>query len=160
MGSNNDAEIAASASVPKLTRGSFTEDLMQTTLTIRDELTSNIGKTDYVITIHLTAKQLTVRDLIRERVRQEVEDFNNKQPEYFNGLVQPTDTERTLNGFKFRQRRKLDWQEQFEKAIDGFQRNAFVLLVDDSQVEDLDEMISLSVKSQVTFLKLVPLVGG
>lgn len=131
-----------------------------TTLTIRDELTSNIGKADYVLTIHLTDRRLTVRDLIRERVRQEVEDFNNKQPEFFKGLVQPSETERTLNGFKFQKRRTLDWQEQFEKAIEGFHRNAFIILIDDSQVDTLDHVISLSPAPQVTFVKLVPLVGG
>ena len=130
------------------------------TITIRDELTSRPGKADYVITINLTGRHLTARELIRERVRQEVEEFNNRQPELFNGLVQPTDTERTLNGFKFHKKRKLDWQEQFEKAIEGFHRNAFILLVDDLQVEDLDQVIPLSPETSVTFIKLVPLVGG
>ena len=130
------------------------------TLTIRDEVTSKLGKTDYVITINLTSRRLTARELIRERVRQEVEDFNNRQPELFNGLVQPTDTERTLNGFKFHKKRTLDWQEQFEKAIEGFERNAFILLVDNAQIEDLDQVIPLSPETSVTFLKLVPLVGG
>ena len=130
------------------------------TLTIRDETTANVGQADYVITINLTAPRLTARDLIRERVRQEVEDFNNKQPELFHGLVQPNDTERTLHGFKFREKRSLDWKEQFEKAIDGFQRNAFILLVDDLQIEDLDQVIPLSPETSVTFVKLIPLVGG
>ena len=130
------------------------------TLTIRDETTSNIGKADYVITINLTSRRLTARDLIRERVKHEVEDFNNKQPELFNGLVQPNDTERTLNGFKFKTKRTLDWQEQFERAIEGFQRNAFILLVDDRQIDDLDQVIPLSPETSVTFVKLIPLVGG
>jgi len=133
---------------------------MQTTLTIRDETTASIGKADYVITLRLSSTRLTARDLIRERVRQEVEDFNQQHSDLYNGLVQPTDTERTLNGFKFRERRKLDWQEQFAKAIEGFERNAFILLVDDSQVDDLDHVIPISSQTQVTFVKLVPLVGG
>lgn len=133
---------------------------MQTTLTIRDETTANIGKADYVITLRLSSTRLTARDLIRERVRQEVEDFNRKQSDLYHGLVQPTDTERTLNGFRFRERRSLDWQEQFAKAIEGFERNAFILLVDDSQVDDLDHVIPISAQTQVTFVKLVPLVGG
>ena len=133
---------------------------MQTTLTIRDETTANIGKADYVITLRLSSTRLTARDLIRERVRQEVEDFNRKQSDLYHGLVQPTDTERTLNGFRFRERRSLDWQEQFAKAIEGFERNAFILLVDDSQVDDLDHVIPISPQTQVTFVKLVPLVGG
>ena len=130
------------------------------TLTIRDELTSKLGQTDYVITINLTAPRITARDLIRERVKQEVGDFNKRQPELFHGLVQPTDTERTVNGFKFQKKRTLDWQEQFEKAIEGFHRNAFILLVDDLQVEDLDQVIPISPNTSVTFVKLVPLVGG
>lgn len=133
---------------------------MQTTLTIRDETTASVGKADYVITLRLSSTRLTARDLIRERVRQEVEDFNRKQSDLYNGLVQPTDTERTLNGFKFRERRTLDWQEQFAKAIEGFERNAFILLVDESQVDDLDHVIPISPQTQVTFVKLVPLVGG
>jgi len=130
------------------------------TITIRDETTSMPGKADYVITINLTARNLTARELIRERVKQEVEEFNKKQPELYNGLVQPTDTERTLNGFKFKTKRKLDWQEQFERAVEGFHRNAFILLVDDSQVEDLDQIIPIAPETSVTFIKLVPLVGG
>ena len=130
------------------------------TITIRDETTSSPGKADYVITINLTARNLTARELIRERVKQEVEEFNKKQPELYNGLVQPTDTERTLNGFKFKTKRKLDWQEQFERAVEGFHRNAFILLVDDSQVEDLDQIIPIAPETSVTFIKLVPLVGG
>jgi hypothetical protein len=133
---------------------------MQTTLTIRDETTANIGKADYVITLRLSSTRLTARDLIRERIRQEVEDFNRKQSDLYHGLVQPTDTERTPNGFTFRERRSLDWQEQFAKAIEGFERNAFILLVDDSQVDDLDHVIPISPQTQVTFVKLVPLVGG
>ncbi len=130
------------------------------TLTIRDELASNSGQADQVITINLTAQRFTARELIRERVRQEVEDFNNRQPELFHGLVQPNDTERTLNGFKFPKKRKLDWEEQFEKAIEGFHRNAYILLVNDLQIEDLDQVIPLAPETAVTFLKLVPLVGG
>ena len=130
------------------------------TLAIRDELASDLGQADYVITINLTARRLTARDLIRERVRQEVEDFNNRQPELFHGLVQPNDTERTLNGFKFPKKRKLQWEEQFEKAIEGFHRNAYILLVDDLQIQELDQVIPLSSETSVTFLKLVPLVGG
>jgi hypothetical protein len=35
-----------------------------------------------------------------------------------------------------------------------------VLLVDDRQVESLDETVVLRAGGEVTFLKLVPLVGG
>jgi hypothetical protein len=89
-----------------------------------------------------------------------VTEYNARMPDHFRGLVQPTDAERVLNGFRLRQRRKIDWQEQYRRAIEAFQRNGFLILVDDKQVDDLDQVVDLKHNSTVTFLKLVPLVGG
>ena len=75
-------------------------------------------------------------------------------------LVQPNDAERTLNGFKFHKPRFVDSVEQYEKAIEAFKSNGFIVLVDDYQMESLDTEIALQPETSVTFLKLVPLVGG
>ena len=99
-------------------------------------------------------------DLIRARVYREVHDYNLRQPEYFRGLVQPTDAERTLNGFKVRQGRRLDPEKQFKKAVASFYRNGFLVLVNDRQVDELEEEVEIRPDTTVTFLKLVPLVGG
>ncbi len=133
---------------------------MYATLTVRDETAFGIGGSDYVFTLNFPDERVTARELLRERVRQEVEDYNTQQPEYFRGLVQPTDAERTLNGFKLTKQKQIDWQEQYAKALEAFGRNGFILLVDDRQVEDLDETILIEPDTPVTFLKLVPLVGG
>ncbi len=53
-----------------------------------------------------------------------------------------------------------DPEERTRTTLDAFSRNAFVVLVDDRQVTALDEKIRLHAGSRVTFLKLVPLVGG
>ena len=98
--------------------------------------------------------------MIRTRVYQEVRDYNLNQPEYFRGLVQPTDAERTLNGFKVQRRRRIDPEEQFERAIESFHRNGFFILVDGLQVDELEEEIEIGSETTVTFLKLVALVGG
>ena len=45
-------------------------------------------------------------------------------------------------------------------ALDGFVRNAFFLIVDGRQVTELDETIPFRPTSEVTFVRLVPLVGG
>ena len=103
---------------------------------------------------------VTVRELIRQRVYQEVQDHNRAQPEYFRGLVQPTDAEQTLNGYKLRKRRKIDWEKQFKQAVEAFERNGFLVLVDERQAEGLDETLTLKADTQVSFVKLVPLVGG
>jgi hypothetical protein len=56
--------------------------------------------------------------------------------------------------------RRVDAEEQCARALEAFGRNGFVVLVDDRQVEELDDVVDLPVGAQVTFLRLVPLVGG
>jgi hypothetical protein len=128
------------------------------TVTVVDELLP--GGKDEALTLDFLDERVTVREVIRSRVYQEVTEYNARMPDHFRGLVQPTDAERVLNGFRLRQRRKIDWQEQYRRAIEAFQRNGFLILVDDKQVDDLDQVVDLKHNSTVTFLKLVPLVGG
>jgi hypothetical protein len=134
---------------------------MSTTLKIRDETTFNLGgDEDRGFTLDVPQERITVRELIRARVYREVRDYNLDRPEYFHGLVQPSDAERSLNGFKMRMRRRIDPERQFELAKKAFYSNGFILLVDDRQVDELEEEIEIRPDTTVTFLKLVPLVGG
>ena len=65
---------------------------MATTLKIRDETTFSLGRDDdRDFTLDVPEARITVRDLIRARVYCEVHDYNLDQPEYFQGLVQPSD---------------------------------------------------------------------
>jgi hypothetical protein len=104
--------------------------------------------------------ETTARELIRSRVREEVERHNQSLPEVFCGLVQPEESERILNGFRMKVKRPLDWEVQFERACSSFERNGFLLVVDGRQATDLDERIELRADSEALFVKLVPLVGG
>ena len=131
---------------------------MATTLTVRDETAS--GESLREIVLEFLTETITVRELIRSRVYQEVKDFNAKHDDVFRGLVQPSDTERTLNGFRVGKNRQIDWEKQFELALAGFEGNQVLVLVDDKQVESLDDRIVIGPNTEVTFLKLVPLVGG
>ena len=131
---------------------------MAATLTIHDE--SATGETLLELTLTVSAERITVRDLIRQRVSHEVEEYNRRKPDTFRGLVQPTDSERTLNGYKLKQPRAIDATTQLAKAIDAFQGNQIIMLVDDRQVESLDEEITLQANTRVSFLRLTPLVGG
>ena len=133
---------------------------MLTKLLIRDETTASLGKTEHTFAVHVSGENISVRDLIRQRVSQEVEEYNRHQPSVFRMLVQPNDTEKTLNGFKFSKPRLVDPEAQYEKAIEAFEGNGFIVLVDNQQVDSLDTQISLRPETAVTFLKLVPLVGG
>jgi len=133
---------------------------MLTELLIRDETTASLGKTEHTFTVHVSGETISVRELIRQRVLQEVEEFNNRQPAVFRMLVQPSEAERTLNGFKFHKPRLVDAVTQYERALEAFEGNGFIVIVDDRQIESLDMEIPLRPETSVTFLKLVPLVGG
>ena len=133
---------------------------ISTTLKIRDETTLSLDGDDREFTLDVPAERITVRGLIRTRIYGEVRDYNLRQPEYFRGLIQPTDAERTLNGFKVQLGRRRDPEKQFEGAIESFYRNGFLILVNDRQVDELEEEIEIRPETTVTFLKLVPLVGG
>jgi hypothetical protein len=111
-------------------------------------------------TLELWSEKVTVRELIERRVRQEVDDYNRSAPEYFRGLVQPTDAERVLNGWRLRKARRIDVDQQIAGAFDAFSHGRILLLVDDCQVEALDQKIVLRRDAEVCFYKLVPLVGG
>jgi hypothetical protein len=134
---------------------------MPTTLTIRDETTFSFGDDrDEGFTLDVLTERITLRELIRKRVYREVRDYNLRQPEFFHGLVQPTNAERTLNGFKMRRGRRIDPEKQFERAIESFYRNGFLILANDRQLVELEEEIEIRPDTTVVFLKLVPLVGG
>ena len=73
-------------------------------LTIRDETAS--GKVTHSLTLDVLDETVTVRELIRSRVYQEVDDYNRKlretntDPVAYSGLVKPTDLEAVLNSSK------------------------------------------------------------
>ncbi len=128
------------------------------TITIYDETISG-EKTDG-FDLEFASATISARELIRKRVYEEVREFNGREEETFRGLVQPNDAERVLNGYKLKKKRQLDWEQQFERAIAAFERNGFFILADDKQIESLDETIEIKLRTQVSFVKLVPLVGG
>jgi hypothetical protein len=136
--------------------------VMTVTLTIRDEITS--GDVYDERPLEFPTERITVRELIRERVYQEVQDFNLKQGErIFRGLVQPTDTERLLNGrrtaYRLKEHRPIDWKPQFEKALEAFERYGFFILIDDKQAEGLDQEFVIGRGTVVSFVRLTQLVG-
>ncbi len=122
--------------------------------------TTTLGDEQPVFVLDFLTERITVRELIRSRVYQEVKDYNTTQPEYFRTLVRPTDAEQTLNGYKLAKPRQLDWEQQFERAIAAFQSNGFIILVGDRQVTELEEEIEIGPAATVSFLRLIPLVGG
>ncbi len=130
---------------------------MGVSVVVRDETPAGRALGEQRLSFPDTA---TLRDVIRHRVREEVARYNLDRGATFFGLVQPTDTEATLNGYRLRAPRSLDWERQADIAVEGFSKNAFFVLVGDRQVEDLDEELHLNETDDLAFVRLVPLVGG
>lgn len=131
---------------------------MANRVTICDATT--FGSDRPVFVLDVLTERMTVQELIRRRVYQEVKDYNADQTEMFQGLVQPTDAEQALNGYRMKKPRQIDWEEQYNRAIAAFNSNGFILLINDEQAESLEQEIELKPETSATFLKLTPLVGG
>lgn len=118
------------------------------------------GKITNEISVTFSRERLTVKDIIEARVNKEVELYNRKLPDYFSGLIQPSSAESTLNGYRMKDRKKIDAEKQIYVALDAFLKNGFFMLVDDKQVESLDQEVLVSSNTTISFVKLTPLVGG
>jgi hypothetical protein len=128
------------------------------TVTVCDE-TFPGGKTDE-LTLEFLTERVTVRELIRARVYQTVREHQARGARREPQRMQPTLIERLLNGPTRGRQRRLDWEHEYERALQAFQKNGFLLLIDGRQVDDLDAEIELRAETQVTFLRLTPLAGG
>jgi len=111
-------------------------------------------------TIDFERPEVTVSDIIKERVRYEVAAYHKKAEDHYRGLVQPTETEKVLNGYKMKKGRRIDLQVQTKTALGAFDENAFLLLINEKQVENLEEKVIIRPNMEIVFLKLTPLVGG
>jgi len=131
---------------------------MTTTLTIRDETAA--GQTLHQWSLEFLTERVTVRELIRSRVYQEVQDYNLRKPTVFRGLVRPADAQVLPEGFRLPSGRQIDWKAQVEKAYTAFEQNRVLILVGNRQAESLDEEIEIRPGTEATFVQLVPLVGG
>jgi hypothetical protein len=127
-------------------------------LTIEDRTAT--GRPTGSITLPELPDRITLRELIRLRVREEVAAYNLRPTNVFKGLVQPEGASQTIGGFAMPGRRRIDWERQADIAIDRFGRNGFFVLVNGKQVVDLDASLDLTGTMDVGFIKLTPLVGG
>lgn len=135
---------------------------MPDTITIRDETIS--GQTLHEFAIEIPDETITVRELIRSRVYQEVKDYNarlaNGQQVKFHGLVQPSETEEKLNGQRASSRKPIQWERQLDRAQAAFRSHQILILIDDQQVSNLDDEVTIKPASRVSFLRLTLLTGG
>jgi hypothetical protein len=99
-------------------------------VTVRDGTTA--GETLAALDVQLEAERVTVGELIRAWVHQEVRASPHE----------------------------VDAERQSEVALRAFARGHVLLLVDDRQLEALSDVVTVRPETSITFLKLVPLAGG
>jgi hypothetical protein len=126
-------------------------------MTLRDETAAGRRVGSIVLDVPQT---ITLRELIRLRVREEVARYNAAPTERFQGLVKPTRAEEDLNGYRMLEKTRIDWEKQADAAVKSLERNGFVVLVGERQMTELDSQLDLDEASDVAFVRLVPLVGG
>lgn len=131
---------------------------MAQTVSVQDRLP--IGLITKQFELIIPQESITVRDLIRQRVRREVSLYNLSIPGFFQGLVQPAGAQATLSGYQLPQRRPIDGEAQAQAALKAFQRRAFFLVINDRRAESLDELIAIGERTHISFVKQAPLVGG
>lgn len=131
---------------------------MSVAVTINDKTSSGDLLLERIV--NFPVESITVRELIETRVSQEVESYNAANGGEFRGLVQPTDSETMLNGFKLRHGQQVDVESQIQAAVHAFETSSYFLLIDNQQVAELDETLVMTPKTQVVFLRLVLLQGG
>ena len=127
-------------------------------ITIAD--TTSAGEIIRQIEIAIDSEWTTVGDIILARVYAEVDAYNEKSDGLFQGLVQPTESEKQLNGFKLKAKRSIDAEQQTYIALDAFKKNGFFVLIDDQQAESLEQEVLVAKDTSIQFIQLTPLVGG
>ncbi len=101
----------------------------------------------------------TVRELIRFRVREEVAKHNAAGVGRFRGLVQLVNDSTSSAGANSPFQR-LDWEQHADAAESLFKKNGFFVFVEARQLDDLDEVVELGADVELSFIRLIPLVGG
>lgn len=127
-------------------------------ITIHDWIPGESSQIFQIVSINPV---LTASELIELRVRQDVAEFNRQKPWTFSSLVRASRTEEILNVRPNKgKRRRVNADILVASALEGFKSKAFLLFVDEMQIEDLNTIIDLSREPKITFIRLVPLVGG
>lgn len=122
---------------------------------------SNLGAITSEFKIETSSTTITVKELIIEKVKQEVTIHNQKVEESLQAIGESTNYEQVIN--QKSNRYKLvpaDIERECYIAFDAFAQNRFFLFINDKQYLNLEEPLPVASIIEVLFLKLTPLTGG
>lgn len=149
--------IIGASFIPSRRRGGSAM-VVSCTLTVRDETAD--GRPAHEWRLDVLTERLSVRELLRDRIRREVEEYNTRRPHTWRGLVQPIVEPRSAGDLSQRGFRPVDWNRQHQLACEAFVAGRLLIVVGDAQAATLDDEFELRPGTAVTFLRLAPLVGG
>ncbi|MEM6630706.1 MAG: hypothetical protein AAF694_13585 [Bacteroidota bacterium] len=112
------------------------------------------------VKLKVSKNRITIKELIKLRIFQEAEEFNARRSSHYRGLVRPDHAVPMLSGFQLDPSYRIDPQKQYYVAMDAFKRQGFYVLVDEERIEDPDYAIAVRSCPRISFLKLVPVIGG
>lgn len=150
-------------------------------LSVFDEIIVQTPPT-FAMSLNFNTVTTTAREILQKRIEQDCYNANiENEQKYQTDLAQIiaqksekisqlSERELTLNGEKagnffrvgLQKQARLDWQIEFEKAVQSFAKNGFLLFIDDEQILDLDQPVQIKADntSAMTFIRLIPLQGG
>jgi len=127
---------------------------MSHALLIRDETIT--GRIESEQTIYFPIAIVSVKDIITQRVKEEVTRRQDIQA--MRAFEEPRDL--ASRDKKAKSPKNIDVEVQIEKAFQLFNDQQIILLINNRQAEYLEEQVVIMPETVVSFLKLVPLVGG
>ncbi|PSB21591.1 hypothetical protein C7B65_03130 [Phormidesmis priestleyi ULC007] len=110
--------------------------------------------------------EVTLRSLLTHIVQAEVEAFKTRQSQRrLLTILSPEQIQLGVEQGKIdaggsELNQAVDVQIAVETALQAFIDGLYFVFLDDEQIEDLEAQVVLNARSQLLFLRLVPLVGG
>jgi len=121
------------------------------------------------VELRLVSERVTPREIIQRRVEAEVEAVNQRKLAHFAAGhaksrsflidVDPASPEGILNPLG-RKPAMAQVDREAARAVQAFEQQRFIMLVDGKQIDGLDDEVVVGPDSQVVFLYLMPLKGG
>lgn len=129
-----------------------------------------VGQTErQAYSIRLAIERVPAHLIVAEHVRTEVDRVNearrlsrekhNRVASFLVGS-HSHEVERRLNPKPDRTPKVLDAETEIAAALRAVKAHQIIMLFDDREVSDLDEILTVTDDSSITFLRLVPLIGG
>lgn len=144
------------------------------TIEVRTKVTGAEAPLDPVF-LELVSESITVRELIERAVSQQIHELTLKKrldataarAALARQYLSPEEVQAQAQEGRVKmptvpdaQGPRVNEKAEVEKAVRAFKAQRYFVFVGGRQAEDLDEELDFSQQTQVTFLRLTPLVGG